>query len=135
MPTNPVTEANSVILIDADVLVRASLGAYLRDCGLRVVEASDVEEARRVMLAHPQAIDMILCDGGTVGTEATFGLMRWVRQHYPEAEFLAAGTIAAAADLAGNICERGPQFSKPYDHNVILDVIRQALALRSRSGS
>lgn len=134
MSDKPVPEAHSVILIDADVLVRASLGSYLRDCGLRVIEAGDVEEARRVMSAHPLLIDVVLCDAGTVGTEATFELMRWVRQHQPATRFLAAGTIAAAANLAGDICESGPQLSKPYDHGSILDAIKQARAARDRSG-
>lgn len=132
MSDKPEPDAQSVILIDADVLVRASLGAYLRDCGLRVIEAGGVDEARQVMSARPDMIDLVLCDAGTVGTEATFELMRWVRQHQPDTRFMAAGTVAAAANLAGDICESGPQFSKPYDHSVILDVIRQARASRAR---
>jgi DNA-binding NtrC family response regulator len=128
-------ETDTVILIDADVLVRTSLCAYLRECGLHVIEASDVEEARQVMSAHSQMIDVVLCDAGTVGTEATFTLMHWVRQHQPESKFLAAGTIATAANLAGDICESGPQLSKPYDHNVILNVIRQARSNRARNSA
>lgn len=49
MKDEPKAETHTVILVDADVLVRTSLGAYLRECGLHVVEASDVEEAREVM--------------------------------------------------------------------------------------
>lgn len=135
MKDEPKAETHTVILVDADVLVRTSLGAYLRECGLHVVEASDVEEAREVMSAHPKMIDVVLCDAGTVGTEATFKLMHWVRQYQQETKFLAAGTIATAANLAGDICESGPQFSKPYDHNVILNVIRQARSNHVRSGA
>lgn len=125
----------TVVLIDADVVVRASLGAYLRDCGLRVIEAVDIDEARTVIAAHAGAVDLVLCDAATVGTQDSFAFMTWVRQNHPDVAFLFAGTVSAAASLAGEICEKGPQLSKPYDHSIVADSIRRALAGRTRDSA
>jgi hypothetical protein len=34
-----------------------------------------------------------------------------------------AGTIATAAEKAGDICQEGPALSKPYDHRLVLGYI------------
>lgn len=125
--------AETVVLVDSDAVVRASLGAYLRECGLRVLEAGDVEEARIIMSAHHEGVDAILCDGGTIGTRESFELVTWARQRHGDVAVLVAGTVSAAARLASEICEKGPHLAKPYDHSVVVDVIRRALAGRVRS--
>ena len=125
-------ESNKIIIVDADVVVRASLASYLRDCGLQVIEASDTSEARAVIEAGGEGIDIVLCDAGTTGTEASFGLMHWARENAGNVTVLLAGTVAAAADIAEDLCEQGPQHSKPYDPSMIVDAIRQALAAKLR---
>jgi DNA-binding NtrC family response regulator len=126
-------ELDTVLIIDTDVVVRASLAAFLRDCGLRVFEANDTVEAKTVMTALPDRIHVVLCDAGSVGTETSFGFVRWVRKHHTSTSVLLAGTVSAAADLAGELCEGGPQMRKPYDPQGVVDAIRQALAARARA--
>lgn len=129
----PAFDLHTVVIVDADVVVRAALASYLRDCGLQVIEASDTSEARVLIEAGGKEIDIVLCDAGTVGTEASFGLLHWAREHHPDATVLLAGNVAAAARIAGDLCEQGPQLSKPYDPSMIVDAIRQALAAKRRN--
>jgi hypothetical protein len=48
-------------------------------------------------------------------------------------EVILAGSIVKAVDQAGTLCNEGPALAKPYDHHLVLDHIRQALARRERS--
>lgn len=124
-----VTPTETVLVVDAEVLVRAVIAAYLRDCGYRVIEAADAAEAKLV-LEHD--------DGGDVGVvlsaveltaeEDGFTLAQWIRQRRPACEVMLAGTPARAAEVAGDICEQGPGLTRPYEPQTVLDRIRRLLA-------
>ena len=121
-----------VLLVDAEELVRAPLAQYLRECGYRVLEAINSKEAQRLLSAGSQTIDIILADIQTLGRDG-FAFAAWVRQNKPGARVLLAGTIAAAARRAGDLCEEEPPIRKPYDHHLVLDRIRRLLAERDRN--
>lgn len=129
----PNASLHSVLLLDTDVIVRASLAAYLRECGLLVIEASDTSEAKTVLSEFDSQVDIILCDAGSIGTETSFAFTQWVRTNHQNVPVLLAGNIDNAASLAGDLCEEGPQLSKPYDHSLVADAIRQALARKDRN--
>lgn len=129
----PNASLHSVLLLDTDVVVRASLAAYLRECGLLVIEASDTSEAKTVLSETDSQVDIILCDAGSIGTEPSFAFTQWVRTNHQDVPVLLAGNIDNAASLAGDLCEEGPQLSKPYDHSLVADAIRQALARKDRN--
>jgi len=65
------------------------------------------------------------CPGGAPA------LRRRAAREWPEIEFVLAGNVAAAAQAAGDLCERGPHLSRPYDPQLVLDRIRRALATRT----
>ncbi|MDX5403235.1 MAG: hypothetical protein LPJ93_12665 [Rhodobacterales bacterium] len=124
---------HAVLLLDADAIVRTSLAAYLRDCGLLVIEASDTSEARTVLEQAGSRVDVVLCDTATIGAEASFAFAQWVRSRDDAIPVLMAGTIDSAASLAGDLCAEGPDLSKPYDDpSLVVDAIRQALARKDR---
>jgi DNA-binding response OmpR family regulator len=121
-----------VLLVDAEELVRTPLAQYLRECGYRVLEAINLEEAQRLLSVGSQTIDIILADIQTLGGGG-FAFAAWVRQNKPGVRVLSAGTIAAVARRAGDLCEEEPPIRKPYDHQVVLDRIRRLLAERDRN--
>lgn len=121
-----------VLLVDAEELVRAPLAQYLRECGYRVLEAIDSKEARRLLSEGAQTIDIVLADIQTLGDDG-FAFAAWVRQNKPGIRVLSAGTVAAAARKAGDLCEEEPPIRKPYDHQLVLDRIRRLLAERERN--
>jgi DNA-binding NtrC family response regulator len=131
--TQPDGELRTVLLIDAEVAVRAPLAIYLRDCGLTVIEAGTTAEAKTVLLESDIQIDVVLCDAAAVGTEAGFAFSRWMKSRFPAVPVLLAGSLQKAASMAGDICEEGPSLAKPYDLNTVLDAMRRAMASKRRA--
>lgn len=121
-----------VLIVDADAVIRTPLATYLRECGPRVMEAASTEEAEQILEREASAIDVILCDAATVGSDARFGFARWVRSGHPDLPVLLSGNVEKAADVAGNLCEVGPALAKPYNRSVVIDAVRQALAAKDR---
>jgi DNA-binding NtrC family response regulator len=123
-----------VMLIEADVLIRTPLAEYLRECGFRVIEAINAEEARAILANVPAKIDAILMDADAP-EESGFVFRLWVRANYPAIDVILAGSIERTVNKAGELCEEGPALSKPYDHKFVLDEIRRRLAARDRNES
>jgi DNA-binding response OmpR family regulator len=122
-----------ILLVDADILVRHPLAEYLRECGYRVAQAADLDEARKLFTQRRRrlAIDVVLADANAPGAENAFAFAAWVRANRPGVEVILAGSVDAAAEKAGELCEEEP-LSKPYDHQLVLDRIRRSLAARDR---
>jgi len=122
-----------ILIVDADILVRHPLAEYLRECGYRVVEAANFDEARQLFTQRrPLAINAVLADVNAPGVENAFAFSGWRRANRPGVAIILAGNIDATAEKAADLCEQGP-LGKPYDHQLVLDRIRQALAARDRA--
>jgi|SRR5579859_5209166 len=124
----------TVLVVDADVLVRLTISAYLRDCGYRVVEAATAEEAQTVLLQTELTIEAVLADADLPGPTDGFALSRWIRDHRQGMKVLLAGTPARAAERAADLCEQGPDLARPYEPQLVVDRIRRLLAERDRQG-
>lgn len=123
---------DTVLVVEDDVLIRLVIAGYLRDCGLRVIEAANAAEAVAV-LSHPEhAVNVVFTDVVMPGEMDGFALAQWVRREKPDVEVILAGTPARAADAASDLCEQGPDLSKPYDPKLVLDRIRRMQAMRRR---
>jgi DNA-binding response OmpR family regulator len=118
-----------VLIVDSDVLVRHPLAEYLRECGYRVLEAADSEEARALMNAEQVTVDVLMARG-----PAAFALASWVRTAHPGIKIILAGSIETEATKAGDLCEDGSAEALPYEHKFVLERIRQLLAGRGRAG-
>jgi len=124
----------SILVVEPEILVRHQLAKYLRDCGYRVVQASSTDEARSLFGRRRRiVIDVVLLDIAAPGEENSFALGRWLRENRPGVEVILTGSIEAATEKAADLCERGPPLSKPYDHQIVVDRIRRALAARERT--
>ncbi|MGY4234963.1 DNA-binding response OmpR family regulator [Bradyrhizobium sp. USDA 4449] len=122
-------QAATVLLVEQDVLVRHPLAEYLRECGYRVVETSDHDEARECFEAGKHSVDVALIDaGGPSG--AGFALSAWIKTKHPTVKTMLGATVGKVLALAGDLCEEGPQRSKRLDYRPVLDHIRQLLATR-----
>lgn len=125
----------AILLAESDVLVRAPLAEYLRQCGYRVLEAQSAAEARMLLNAGQAAIDMVFIDAGLSGAENGFALASWVRQAHPGVDVLLAGSVAKAAQKAAEVCENGPALAKPYSHELVLARIQKLLHEAGRRGA
>jgi len=119
------SEVGGILVVEADVLVRHPLAQYLRECGYKVAEASDQDEAAALLGTAAVPTDIVLAAG-----PSGFALAQWLRAAYPEVEIILAGTVARATERAGDLCEEGPALHKPHDHKQTLDEIRRLMAAR-----
>jgi CheY-like chemotaxis protein len=126
------TVAETVVVVDAEVLVRLVIAAYLRDCGYRVVEATSAAEAMQLLDVDDLRADVVLTAVDLGGETDGFALAQWVRRRRPGLEVLLAGTVAREAHLAGELCDQGPTLSRPYEPQAVVDRIRRLLARRPR---
>jgi CheY-like chemotaxis protein len=127
------TDRPVILLAERDVVVRMSLAGYLRECGYRVIEVVDSDEALVVLQQTELRLDVLFTDVALEGSHDGFGLAQWVRQHRADVQIVLAGSPKKAATEAGNLCENGPALSKPYDHQLLESHIRQLLAVRERT--
>jgi DNA-binding response OmpR family regulator len=62
MSKPPGGEKTWLMIVEADILVRHPLAEYLRDCGYKVVEACNSDEATRLLEGGFSAVKLLLAD-------------------------------------------------------------------------
>lgn len=124
-------ESQRLIVVDGEVLVRHVISDYLRTCGYIVVEASSTDEAVIVLDDTSFSVDAVLCDADAPGTQSAFQFRAWAVQRRPEVQIILAGSVAAAASKAADLCEQGPKLERPYDPQGVVDYIRRMLGSRT----
>jgi CheY-like chemotaxis protein len=135
MPSNlpnaqEASPSKTVLVVDSEIIVRMTLGEYLRSCGYRVIEAASGEEALKVLKDSDLPIDMALTEVELRGEIDGFQLAAWIRNRRPQIGVILAGTPKRAAKAAGDLCEDGPMMSKPYDPQLVVDRIKRLLSVR-----
>jgi len=121
--------SETVLVVEDEVLLRLTIAAYLRDCGYKVIEAADADEAVLVLQQPELDIDVLFTDIEMPGAMDGFGLAQWTRANRPGLDVILAGTAPRAVNAAANLCEDGPM-PKPYDPQLVLDRIRRLSAAR-----
>ena len=129
-PATPET----VLVVEDEVLIRMPIPQYLRDCGYRVLEAANADEAVIIMQKPEIQIDMVLCGIQMPGAMNGFGFAKWARIQRPGLAVILAGTASSAANAAAELCEDGPMFTKPYEPQIVLDHIKRVLSCAWASG-
>jgi CheY-like chemotaxis protein len=124
--------AETVLVVEDEVLVRVVIAEYLRGCGFKVVEAANADEALLVLEHGDIKIDIVFSDIEMPGSMDGFALSRWIRANRPGMEVILAGSPRRATNAAGDLCEEGPTLAKPYEPQVALDRTRRLLAGRNR---
>ena len=124
----------TILVVEDDVLVRMPIAQYLRDCGYKVIEAVNADEAMAVLLHQETAVDVVFSDIEMPGTVDGFALAKWIREHRPGLDVLLAGTVPRAIESAKELCEQGP-VPKPYEAQTVHNHIRRLLAARKAVAS
>lgn len=119
----------TILLVEDEVLVRVPIAQYLRDCGYRVIEAVNAEEAMTVLLHEETVVDIVFSDIEMPGAVDGFGLAKWIREHRPGLDVLLAGTINRTVENAKQLCAEG-SVPKPYDAEIVHNHIKRLLAAR-----
>lgn len=125
--------AETVLVVEDEVLIRLVIAEYLRHCGYTVHEAASADEAMTVLNSPGIAVDLVFSDVDMPGSSMDgFGLARWVRAHHPGVNVILTSGAARSVELAGQLCEEGPLLAKPYEPAAALDRIKQLLARARR---
>jgi CheY-like chemotaxis protein len=130
-PTSSATPSETVLVVDDEVIARMVICEYLRDCGYKVIEAVNTDEALTVLQHSDVQVDVVLCGMSEADTAGVFMLAQWIRRHWPATDIILAGNHARAAVAAGDLCEEGPMLAKPYDPQLVSDRIKRLLAIRA----
>ena len=125
MPGSEQPKQDTVLVVDGDVITRTVISDYLRHCGYRVIEANSAEEALQALTHATFDIDIVLADVELPGDMNGFQLSHWVRQNKPETEIVLSSAIERTADVAGDLCEKGPALAKPYHPQTVVDHIKR----------
>lgn len=120
----------SVLLVEADVLVRYVLAEHLRACDIKVVEAANADDAKAIFIAGPN-IHIMLSDAQLAGEGSGFILAQWVRRHRPGVETMLTGSIASKVQAVLDISARVPECA-PGDATSIAAKLNAMLAERKR---
>ena len=119
----------TILVVEDDVLVRMPISQYLWDCGYKVIETANANEAMTVLLNDETVIDIVFTDIEMPGTLDGFRLARWVREHRPGVDVILAGTVPRTVEQARELCDEGP-IPKPYDAQSVHNRIRRLLTAR-----
>jgi CheY-like chemotaxis protein len=117
--------AETVLVVDGDVITRIVVSDYLRHCGFRVIEAHDANEAQQALEYKSFNVDIVLCDIDLPGEINGFQLARWTREKKPDIKIVLSGAVEKTASDAGDLCEDGPQLAKPYDPAKVVEHIKR----------
>jgi CheY-like chemotaxis protein len=131
---SPQQAASTILVVEDEVLVRMAVSQYLRECGYKVIEAVNADEALQVLQSEI-SIDLVFSDVGMPGSMDGFGLAQWIRKNREGLEIILAGSPERAAKTAGELCESGPTMAKPYEPQLLLNAIRKQLGMRARPAS
>jgi CheY-like chemotaxis protein len=123
----------TVLALDGEVLVRMPIAEYLRDCGYRVLEAANTDGAVAILQKPDIRVDVVLAEIEIPGSMNGFGFAQWARSARPELRIILAGTPERAADNAGELCDQGPLFTKPYQPSSCWSISRGFSLLGGRS--
>jgi DNA-binding NtrC family response regulator len=118
-----------VLVVEDEVLIRMSIAQYLRDCGYKVIEAANADEAILVLEHVETAVDIVFSDIEMPGPADGFGLSKWIRNHRPGLDVILAGTVPRAVNAATELCEQS-SVPKPYQSQAVHDHIRRLLGAR-----
>src|SRR5262249_60223603 len=71
--------AHCILFVEDEVLIRMAVADYLRDCGYRVIEAGNADEAIKVLCSN-ESVDVVCSDVQMPGSMDGFGLAQWIRR-------------------------------------------------------
>lgn len=117
----------TVLVVEDVVLVRMLLAQTLRERGFQVVEASNGEEAVRLIEAG-FGVEVVLSDVHMPGARLDgLGLARWIQAHRPHLKVILGSGVVSELDPADANLHEGPLLQKPYKHDELERRLRAAL--------
>ena len=97
-----------MLVVDDEILERLAICAYLRECGFRVIEAVNTDEALFALQQPELNVDIVLSDVEMAGSIDGLGLARWAREHKPGLPIILALRRSVQPTSLGICARMGP---------------------------
>jgi DNA-binding NtrC family response regulator len=120
-----------VLVVEDDILVRATLSESLREYGFRVIEAANAAEAVAVF-SSGEPVDIVFTDWHMPGDMDGVALARWVAKHHSAIRVLLTSGRGDAASARASV-PSDAFFGKPYRAEDVANRIHAVLGARDRS--
>jgi two-component system, response regulator PdtaR len=118
-------QQETILVVEDEVLVRAAVTTHLRECGLKVIEASSADEAVHALGAD-RTIRLVFSDVNMPGQMDGNDLARWLQRERPAIKILLA---SGAVWMEGTVVEGVPRLTKPYSffemERVVMDMLSE----------
>lgn len=111
----------TILLVDPDALRRSVVASYLRDCGYRVIEATDEDEALTAIAAED--IDVLVTDVELKVTSG-FQLSSEAKAMKPALKVILTRSAERTAKVADELCQDGP-LDHPYHPQLLEERIKR----------
>jgi CheY-like chemotaxis protein len=116
-PLEP-TARRTVLVVEDEQMVRVPIVEYLRDCGYRVLEAADANEAIAATDAEA-SVNLVFSDVRMPGTMDGFALAEWFRSHHPEVPVLLTSGFSGGSGQTAGLLLAGSIIEKPYSQRQV----------------
>jgi CheY-like chemotaxis protein len=121
----------TLLVVEDEVLLRAALAEYLRECGFKVYEAGNGAEAITLLKSRKIIVDLILSDVEMPEVDG-FALSQWVHKYRPNTPIVLLSGDRKKSDAAKDLCENEPFFAKPYDLKKVVGYVRNAISAKAK---
>jgi len=121
------TPIPTVMVVEDEVLIRVIIAEFLRDCGFRVVEASNGDQAISLLSHGDEEFDIVFTDVHMPGSTNGLQLAQWIERERPEIEVILTSGLARKAEAAKDLCGHRQLVEKPYDLSDVEQRIRRLL--------
>jgi CheY-like chemotaxis protein len=112
------TARHTVLVVEDEQMVRMPIVEYLRDCGYRVVEAADANEAIAATDAEA-SVNLVFSDVRMPGSMDGFALAEWFRSHHPEVPVLLTSGFSGASGQTAGWLRANSIIEKPYSQRQV----------------
>lgn len=106
---NPEVADRTILVVEDEVLIRMLICDVLRDCGLRVVEAVNADEALEYVRTDP-TVDLVFSDVRMPGSMDGLALARMLRAEFPRIDVVLTSGHLLASEVGREII----LLTKPY---------------------
>lgn len=118
---SPSTEPETILLVETDALLRATVSEYLRGCGYRVIEATNAAEAIEVLSSH--SVQVLVTDV-ELRDASGFQLSAQAKERRPGLKVIVTRSAERTSAAAGDLCQEGP-LGYPYHPQQLMDRIKR----------
>jgi DNA-binding response OmpR family regulator len=131
---NSAERTSTILVVDDEALIRAMLSDYLQECGYKVLEASNADEAILIIEKSDVIIDLVFSDVRMPGSMDGFGLAKWVKVNRTYLPIILTSGDAKKVSSAKELCDDQPFMEKPYDLRAVVARIRTVLTQIASKG-